>query len=393
MPATIIYRVRLFLGAFLLLLFYGLVNIALLKKILPDSMATVMEHVLRPDIRPSPWPWVFGQVVVPLGPGVLGLVVIGTTVAPEIAWLRLEGIARRSWRRIVWAGLLGIYGLNVLDFLVYHGPDYDGWTFELIRFGLSVLGLLAVYRLLFAHRRRRYDVALGYGLAIAEMLNGFWALLIGRRGLGVFFDFHLSAYSVFRISMIVVGMTAGTWAGLCLARRRDTNALPWTRATVGYVLASGLLLPYALGNISRMALVSMLPGAVIACYDALIIGFVCFVGINLCRAVGPIGDLAIESVDLTPSSSKISRWRFVIDSGIGVVVSFMLAALGFMPFEHAGEAMAFIMPTVFLLVLGGPVIVFMYGVLRGRLGYSVGAVLMVAGGMISPFILNALFRR
>jgi hypothetical protein len=355
-----------------------------------------IELFFAPGLELHPEQWVLGQVI-QFSIAAAGLFCIAFAARPRHA--DIHGAVRRlsvNWRQALWAVLLGQYATGLVSAIIWRidmpaahireNSSLLGQIESWLGLVLPVFGLAACARLLFATRRRSSDRWLGTVMA-ATALFGLALTLLGIAGINDLMVAPEHARSLperlWDSSFDIVFGVAASWTGLFLARRPDVTSGAGRAGLIAYLVAATILFGTALGALLRTGMLFETfspPAALYALAAAFFLGLTLLVlahAVDLLHEAAPDPRSRMESQPIVRSHS----WGALsTQAAVGLAVSAGSMAAGYfwtarVPLELA----AFMMPAILAALFAGPVLVFIYGFLRGRIGYSLGAALLIVG--------------
>ena len=353
-----------------------------------------------PGFKFKPEQWVLGQLIL-FGMASAGLACLAVAAIPRGAGrssVKAAFSLRATWRQFIWAVLLGSYGaglvFTLLDLTSPYGfggqsasllQQVGFWT-NLIRLAC---GVIICARLLFARERKPYEKVLGYILAALALYGLAWTLL---RVLGLDLNAMLAHGGEPRPLLLrlwdetfgIAFSCAAAWTGLFMARHR-TFVPPETAFSVPatvYLCGASVLFNLGLNRAFNWDMFDEMSAAIIG-YCAASFVYVAFALLALLHATRLATGAMPEPVE-GPQAEPVldGRWRkrLLVETPIGLAVSVALMGLGYLVVNGIPLlALAFLMPLAMLLLFAGPILVFVYGILRGRVGYSIGAALLALG--------------
>jgi hypothetical protein len=363
-----------------------------------------LSNFLNPGLRPHPTQWILVQAGEFLTGG-LGLAFIGAAFqrpyafpSPREAILLLRSL----WRETIWAVLLAGYVMTMVSTVLWafhpYGNDRDlfaqvGYWFGLV---LPISGGIVCARLVLGRRRHPADRWLGYIMAIAALYGLAMTILkaanIGNPFIGLSAPSRFSVMDLVPFAISIGFAWAAAWTGLFMAHRAGFVALPQRRrpASIIYLSLGALCTSIACNDATRILYFFDVFDGLALVYCLLSVAFLAvsltclvhvlqvsaeprtetagFIGLSGTTPAGPVQGLR----------ATVRTWRFWRDVMIGFVLALGLAALGFAPFLRVPVMLlAFMVPLLVLAATAGPIGVFIFGFLRNRLGYSLGAVLLM----------------
>ncbi|WP_395022006.1 hypothetical protein [Dongia sp.] len=388
-----------FLAAGLTLLLAYLVISHVMYRFSPSrsEWAAAISVFFSPGYKNAPGQWLLAELI-KFGMAAAGLVCLGVAAVPRGAWaasIRSAASIRVYWRTWIWAVLLGSTGIGLvfilLDLVAPSGLERRGGLWQWVAYGSNVIrvicGALICARLLFARERRPYERWLGYIFAALSLYDLAWSLL---RVLDLDFavlvlaERNRDSSILSRLGSESFGIAfacAAAWTGLFIARRRGTlQAQPVAAPEAVYLCSAGLL--FFLGFtrvfgiwriVGDMGPTALGYGAAALAY----LGLTFLASLHSARLA-----VADQRADAIPVPPRDGAWRkhLLVQTPIGLAVSLALMGVGYLLVNKIPLlTAAFLLPLVMLLLFGGPILVFIYGILRGRIGYSLGAVILALG--------------
>ena len=364
----------------------------------------------EPGFAVHPWQWLLAEGI-RFGFGALGIVwlIVATTPRGGIrASLRATLDLRKHWRQFIWAFLLGDYGTGLLfSALQVFAPSYvylvrrltplqQAWQW--VGLLLPLAGAIVAARLLFAEKRAPFDKWLGYGVAAITLFQLGWSLLTVI-GLGDLLALPAHSPSLGQ-RLLESGLTltigaAEVWAALALARRPDliTRAVRIDATSILMLAVATMAVSQGVGDITELRIMHDVIATVVIGYTAMSALFLVLslgaLAISVARSYGvpasaatpaAQSSAALRALSTRPKRQPVDWLRVLGQTVAGLLVSAALMGIAYGFFSHVDiMAMAFIFPLFLAALFVGPLLVFVFGILRGRIGYSLGAALLVLG--------------
>lgn len=287
---------------------------------------------------------------------------------------------RKHWPAFLWVLQLGS-SINAILIAVVAVPLFPIQPIPLW-YAVPVVAIYVSGRLLFGTRPWRSDTWIGYLAAILFMFSAAWVLihiawftfLLGAGGFGILL---MSSVVSFTLPVIAI------WSSLVLARNTAHRYFGGHSSSVAMVWigVSGIILGAALHRPNAIQYyffdVSLAPSLVLV--SMILLCLTCATA-SVLDLLATFGKLTEKTIDRHTESLRpivrtpIKRKRFWIDFGISVVASVVLGGIGFL----IADLIHLKSKSVALLMLfGGPIVIFMIGVLRNRPGLVTGPGMLV----------------